>query len=55
MSARPGRIVAEIDVHLPRPRSLATTHDPQYGKLFDQIYGLLRDEVMKAMASEATG
>ena len=55
MSARPGRIVAEIDVHLPRPRSHATTHDPEYGKLFDRIYGLLRDEVMKAMASEAMG
>jgi NitT/TauT family transport system ATP-binding protein len=55
MSARPGRIVAEINVRLPRPRSLATTHDPEYGILFDQIYGLLRDEVMKAMASEAAG
>ena len=32
MSARPGRIVAEIDVHLPRPRSHATTHDPEYAQ-----------------------
>jgi NitT/TauT family transport system ATP-binding protein len=53
MSARPGRIVAEIEVSLPRPRSMATTHDLGYGTLFDRIYGLLRDEVMKAMVHEA--
>jgi NitT/TauT family transport system ATP-binding protein len=53
MSARPGRVVAEIAVDLPRPRSLATTHDPGYAGLFDRIYGLLRDEVMRAIASES--
>ena len=52
MTSRPGRIAAEIAVALPRPRSLATTHAPGYAKLFDQIYGLLRDEVVKAMATE---
>ena len=53
MSARPGRIVATIDVELPRPRNHATTHDPGFGKLFEEIYGLLRDEVMTAMTAEA--
>jgi NitT/TauT family transport system ATP-binding protein len=53
MSARPGRIVATIDVALPRPRNHATTHEPGFATLFDQIYGLLRDEVMTAMATEA--
>jgi NitT/TauT family transport system ATP-binding protein len=52
MTARPGRIAAEIAVDLPRPRSMATTHDPAYGVLFDQIYGLLRDEVVRAMTAE---
>jgi len=52
MSARPGRIVANITVELPRPRNHATTHDPEFAKLFEQIYGLLRDEVMTAMAAE---
>ena len=52
MTARPGRIAAEIGVALARPRSLATTHLPDYGSLFDQIYGLLRDEVVKAMTLE---
>ena len=53
MTARPGRIAAELAVDLPRPRSLATTHDPRYGTLFDRIYGLLRDEVLRAMAGES--
>jgi NitT/TauT family transport system ATP-binding protein len=53
MTARPGRIAAEIAVDLPRPRSLATTHEPGYGRLFDQIYGLLRDEVLRAMTRDA--
>jgi NitT/TauT family transport system ATP-binding protein len=53
MTARPGRIAAEIAVDLPRPRSMATTHDPAYGALFDRIYGLLRDEVLRAMTAEA--
>jgi NitT/TauT family transport system ATP-binding protein len=54
MTARPGRIAAELAVNLPRPRSMATTHDPGYGVLFDRIYGLLRDEVLQAMSSETT-
>lgn len=53
MSARPGRVVTDIAVDLPRPRSFATTHDPGYGKLFDRIYALLRDEVMRAIVIES--
>jgi NitT/TauT family transport system ATP-binding protein len=52
MTARPGRIAAEIHVDLPRPRSMATTHASGYSSLFDQIYSLLRDEVVRAMATE---
>jgi NitT/TauT family transport system ATP-binding protein len=52
MTARPGRMAAEIPVALPRPRSLATTHDPAYADLFERIYVLLRDEVLRAMAVE---
>ena len=53
MSARPGRIVSEIAVDLPRPRGVATTHEPGYLQLFDRIYGLLRDEVMRAIVIES--
>jgi NitT/TauT family transport system ATP-binding protein len=52
MTARPGRIIEQIAVNLPRPRTLATTHEPAFGALFDRIYGLLRDEVLRSMASE---
>jgi NitT/TauT family transport system ATP-binding protein len=55
MTARPGRIAAEIEVDLPRPRTLATTHQPAYSVLFDRIYALLRDEVMQAMANHGEG
>jgi NitT/TauT family transport system ATP-binding protein len=52
MTARPGRIAMELAVDLPRPRSLATTHDPDYARLFDRIYALLREEVLRAMRRE---
>jgi NitT/TauT family transport system ATP-binding protein len=53
MSARPGKVLVELRVELPRPRSLTTTQDPRYSQLFDQIYGLLRDEVMRAIVTES--
>ncbi len=53
MTARPGRIAMEISVDLPRPRTMTTTHEPAFAALFDRIYGLLRDEVIRAMAREA--
>ena len=52
MTARPGRIAAEITVDIPRPRGHATTGLPAYVALFERIYGLLRDEVVKAMRGE---
>lgn len=53
MTARPGRIAAEITIDLPRPRSLATTHLEGYTAAFDRIYGLLREEVLRTMVAEA--
>jgi len=52
MTARPGRVAAEISIELPRPRTLATTHLSGYAAAFDRIYGLLREEVLKSMAAE---
>ncbi len=54
-TARPGRVCDQIDVTPPRPQSLATTHEPEYAVLFDRIYGMLRDEVMRAMVDRARG
>jgi NitT/TauT family transport system ATP-binding protein len=50
MTARPGRIAAALPVDLPRPRSLEIMHEPAFGALFDRIYGLLREQVMRSMA-----
>ena len=49
MTARPGRVAASLEVGLPRPRGLDVQKSPRFGELFDTIYGLLRDEVRKAM------
>ena len=49
MSAHPGTVKAEIPVPFARPRSQATVRsDPQFSRLFTQIWDILRDEVQKA-------
>ncbi|MCC7445994.1 MAG: ABC transporter ATP-binding protein [Anaerolineae bacterium] len=46
MSARPGRILADESVNIPRPRNLiALRSDPHFGDLFARIWTLLRDQV----------
>lgn len=46
MTARPGRIKAEIAIDLPRPRSLLATEAlPRFAELRQQILSLLRSEV----------
>jgi NitT/TauT family transport system ATP-binding protein len=50
MTARPGRIKEVIAVDLPRPRSYDLVGTPEFGRLFDRAFHLIRDEVTKAMA-----
>lgn len=46
MSARPGRILSDERVLLPRPReAVALRSDPQYGALFGKLWALLREQV----------
>jgi NitT/TauT family transport system ATP-binding protein len=53
MTARPGRVKAEVLVKLPRPRDpMEVRSDPQYGDLTQEIWFLLRDEVLLARAQE---
>lgn len=52
MTARPGRIATEIAVDLPRPRTLSNMQEPAFANLFDQIYRLLKDEVVRAMVTD---
>jgi NitT/TauT family transport system ATP-binding protein len=49
MTARPGRIKEVIKVDLPRPRSLELVKSPEFGKLFDQAFHLIREEVTRSM------
>jgi NitT/TauT family transport system ATP-binding protein len=52
MTARPGRIKAEITVPLPRPRTAGMTETPQFMTLVRELKGLIREESIAAMGSE---
>ena len=43
LSPRPGRIVADIDVPLPRPRDPGTENDPAFRTIADAVTDALRD------------
>jgi NitT/TauT family transport system ATP-binding protein len=48
MSARPGRIISEFIVPFARPRAPEITADPAFGRLEQEIWAILRDEVERA-------
>jgi NitT/TauT family transport system ATP-binding protein len=52
MTARPGRIKAEIKVPLPRPRTAGMTDTKEFIDLVHQLKGLIREESLAAMGSE---
>jgi NitT/TauT family transport system ATP-binding protein len=53
MSARPGRIIATIEVPFQRPRDAAALRsDPRFGALYGEIWSVLRDEVARARDAE---
>ncbi|WP_409034154.1 ABC transporter ATP-binding protein [Roseateles saccharophilus] len=52
MTARPGRIKAELDVPLPRPRTAEMTSSPEFAAMVRQIKGLIREESIAAMGGE---
>lgn len=52
MTARPGRIKAEIKVPLPRPRTAEMTDSPEFMNLVQELKGLIREESLAAMAPE---
>jgi NitT/TauT family transport system ATP-binding protein len=55
MTARPGRIKAEIPVPLPRPRTPEITSSPTFLALVRQIKSLIREESLAAMGGELAG
>lgn len=44
LSARPGRMVAAIEVNLPRPRSMEIKAEKEFGRLCLEIYKLLEEK-----------
>jgi NitT/TauT family transport system ATP-binding protein len=52
MTARPGRIKAEIRVPLPRPRTPEMTYTPAFIGLVQQLKALIREESLAAMGAE---
>jgi NitT/TauT family transport system ATP-binding protein len=52
MTARPGRIKAEIAVPLPRPRTPEMTYSPQFIEMVQRLKALIREESLAAMGSE---
>jgi NitT/TauT family transport system ATP-binding protein len=49
MSARPGRIILDAVVDLPRPRSLEIKESPEFLAMQKKVWSLLEDEVLKSM------
>jgi NitT/TauT family transport system ATP-binding protein len=52
MTARPGRIKAEMKTPLPRPRTAEMTALPAFGELVNELKALIREESLAAMSSE---
>jgi len=50
MSGSPGQIMAEIPVSFPRPRSHALRADPRFVGLKEEIWELIKSEVLTALA-----
>lgn len=52
MTAHPGTVKTEIDVDLPRPRSIETSATPAFAALTGRLWDALRDEVARAAEAE---
>lgn len=51
MSARPGRVLADIGVDLPRPRVLDVKRTPEFVELAERVWGLIRPELHEDVAA----
>ena len=52
MTARPGRIKAELKTPLPRPRTADMTTSLEFTSLVNELKALIREEALAAMSSE---
>jgi NitT/TauT family transport system ATP-binding protein len=53
MSARPGRVKAEVRVDLPHPRHYTMKTSPEFSRLKAEITELIRAEALKAVEQGA--
>jgi NitT/TauT family transport system ATP-binding protein len=55
MTAQPGRIKADLAIDFPRPREVYRLKaTPEFGQIAYHVWELLKEEVMRAKALEAT-
>lgn len=52
MTARPGKIKAEIEIPLPRPRKPEMADSPEFLELRHLLHSLIREESLRAMGGE---
>jgi NitT/TauT family transport system ATP-binding protein len=52
MTARPGRIKAEIAITLPRPREVGVIDTPAFIGFRQHIHGLIREETLRVLGAE---
>jgi NitT/TauT family transport system ATP-binding protein len=53
MSARPGRILEEVETGWPRGRDSRIASEPSFGAITGRLWSLLREESLKAVGQEA--
>lgn len=54
-TVRPGRVKAEIEIDLPRPRAFAMKRTPEFGRYVDEVWQLIEEEVRESMLLEMGG
>jgi NitT/TauT family transport system ATP-binding protein len=52
MSARPGRVIADITIEIPRPRELTVKRSPLFHEYVDRIWELIEGQVKQTMAAD---
>ncbi|RZQ60806.1 ABC transporter ATP-binding protein [Amycolatopsis suaedae] len=52
LTARPGRVKADIEVALPRPRTLATKRSAEFAGYVERVWSLIEEEVRESMERE---
>jgi NitT/TauT family transport system ATP-binding protein len=52
MSARPGRLLADLAIDIPRPRSLEVKRTPAFLEYVDQIWRLIETQAKRTLAAE---